>query len=51
MIKILFPTDYSATAENAFIYALQICKKYDGDLIVLHSYSPKSNSKISENIE
>lgn len=51
MIKLLFPTDYSATAENAFIYALQICKKYDGELIVLHSYSPKTNSKISENIE
>ena len=51
MIKILFPTDYSATAENAFIYALQICKNYDGELIVLHSYTPKTNSKISENID
>lgn len=56
MIKILFPTDYSATAENAFIYALQICKNYDGELFVLHSYSPNSISKsnvqkISENVE
>src|SRR5690606_20781346 len=45
MIKILFPTDYSAAAENAFIYALQICKNYDGELLVLHSYSSNSSSK------
>ncbi len=45
MIKILFPTDYSAAAENAFIYALQICKNYDGELFVLHSYSSNSSSK------
>lgn len=40
MIKILFPTDYSATANNAFLYALQLCKNYDGELLVLHSYTP-----------
>src|SRR5690606_10689083 len=56
MIKILFPTDYSAAAENAFIYALQICKNYDSELLVLHSYSANSSSKnnaqkISENAD
>lgn len=52
MIKILFPTDYSATADNAFVYAMQICKNYSGELFVLHSYSSKSNvPKISENVE
>lgn len=56
MINILFPTDFSATAENAFTYALQICKNYDAELIVLHSYSPKSNpkknaSKVSEHLD
>jgi len=45
MIKILFPTDFSATADNAFIYAMQICKNYNGELSVLHSYSSKSSSK------
>lgn len=45
MIKILFPTDYSATADNAFIYALQICKNYNGELLVLHSYSSKTSAK------
>lgn len=45
MIKILFPTDFSATADNAFIYAMQICKNYNGILSVLHSYSSKSSSK------
>lgn len=40
MIKILFPTDYSATANNAFLYALQMCKNYEGELLILHSYAP-----------
>lgn len=40
MLKILFPTDYSATANNAFLYALQVCKNYQGEILVLHSYSP-----------
>ncbi len=40
MIKILFPTDYSSTANNAFLYALQMCKNYDGELLVMHSYAP-----------
>ena len=47
MIKILLPTDYSATADNAFIYALQICKNYSGELFVLHSSSPNSKAKNS----
>lgn len=41
MIKILFPTDYSETANNAFLYALQLCKIYNGELFILHTYSPK----------
>lgn len=45
MMKILFPTDYSATADNAFIYAMQICKNYNGELFVLHSYTSKSSYK------
>ena len=50
MIKILFLTDFSATADNAFIYAMQICKNYNGELFVLHSYSSKSNTtNISKN--
>ena len=40
MIKILFPTDYSETANNAFLYALQMCKNYNGELLVLHTYAP-----------
>lgn len=40
MIKIVFPTDYSETANNAFLYALQMCKNYDGELLVLHTYAP-----------
>ncbi|MBA5792500.1 MULTISPECIES: universal stress protein [unclassified Flavobacterium] len=44
MIQVLFPTDYSETANNAFIYALQMCKNYNGELLVLHTYAPHIES-------
>ena len=40
MIKVLLPTDFSSTANNAFLYALHLCKNYNGELLVLHSYAP-----------
>lgn len=36
MKKILFPTDFSAAADNAFLYALNLAKLYDIDIDVLH---------------
>lgn len=36
MKKILFPTDFSSTAENAFQYAINIASSYDAEIIVLH---------------
>lgn len=39
MKNILFPTDFSQTAENAFVYALHLAKTLKADLHVLHSYS------------
>ena len=38
MKKILFPTDFSNTAENAFIYALQIAQKMKAEILTLHVY-------------
>lgn len=38
MKKILFPTDFSKTAENAFLYALNIAKVCNADILVLNSY-------------
>ena len=38
MKKILFPTDFSETAENAFVYALNMAKSLEAELIVLHVY-------------
>lgn len=38
MKKILFPTDFSETANNAFVYALQMAKYLDAEVIVLHVY-------------
>jgi len=56
MIKILVPTDYSATADNAFLYALNLCKMYGGELLVLHSYklgiySARGSEKATEAAE
>ncbi|WP_372472745.1 universal stress protein [Capnocytophaga sp. ARDL2] len=38
MKTILFPTDFSVTAENAFIYALQIAHQLKAQLIVFHHF-------------
>ncbi len=38
MKRILFPTDFSEVATNAFIHALEFAKIVEGELIVLHSF-------------
>jgi nucleotide-binding universal stress UspA family protein len=38
MKRILFPTDFSEIATNAFIHALQFAKVMQVEIIVLHSY-------------
>ena len=38
MKKILFPTDFSKTANNAVVYALEMAKFHNAELIVLHVY-------------
>lgn len=44
MKKILFPTDFSETAANAFIYALQLAEHSKAEVITLHAYQlPKGN--------
>ena len=39
MKNILFPTDFSQTADNAFVYALHLADSLGADLHVLHTYS------------
>ncbi len=39
MKKILFPTDFSETANNAFIYALNVAKKMNASILTLHTYA------------
>ena len=39
MKKILFPTDFSIKAENAFLYALQIAKKFGASITTIHTYN------------
>lgn len=38
MIKILFPTDFSKAAENAFFYALQLARNLNAELLLAHVY-------------
>jgi len=38
MRKILFPTDFSEAANNAFLYALNLAKELQGELYVLNTY-------------
>lgn len=38
MVNILFPTDFSKAAENAFLYALNLTKALDGELTLAHVY-------------
>ena len=38
-MKILFPTDFSPAAENAFVYALKLAEKLQASLTVVHVYA------------
>jgi nucleotide-binding universal stress UspA family protein len=38
MKKILFPTDFSEAANNAFVHALEFAKIVNGELILLHTF-------------
>lgn len=38
MKKILFPTDFSTVATNAFVHALEFAKSVHGELILLHTF-------------
>lgn len=38
MKKILFPTDFSDAATNAFIHALEFAKIVNGELVLLHTF-------------
>lgn len=39
MKKILFPTDFSTTSENAFRYALYIAHKFNASIETIHAYT------------
>jgi len=38
MKRILFPTDFSETSKNAFVYAMNLADSLNAELIVLHVY-------------
>src|SRR6187401_1268880 len=37
-MKILFPTDYSNAAENAFLYALKVAEHLGASISVMHAF-------------
>ena len=39
MKKILFPTDFSTVADNAFTYALHVAEKLGAEIVFLHVYN------------
>ena len=38
MKKILFPTDFSEVATNAFVHALEFAKIVQAELVILHTF-------------
>jgi nucleotide-binding universal stress UspA family protein len=48
MKKILFPIDFSETAINAFVYALELAKIIKGELVLLHSFHLHKSQPIKE---
>lgn len=44
MKKILFPTDFSKTSLNAFVYALHLAKKLHAEILTLHLYLPPGDT-------
>jgi nucleotide-binding universal stress UspA family protein len=60
MKRILFPTDFSDTARNAFIYALNFANSFNAELVILHVYDlpivetpplPESTTEIFDIVE
>jgi nucleotide-binding universal stress UspA family protein len=47
MKKILYPTDFSETAENAFIFALQIADHLGASITTLHAFNKPDVSQIN----
>ncbi len=47
MKKILYPTDFSQTAENAFIFALQIADHLGASIITIHAFDKPDVSNIN----
>ncbi|CAM3222401.1 universal stress protein [Empedobacter falsenii] len=51
MKKILFPTDFSETANNAFLYALNLAENQNAELYILHAFQyPIVNAGIDAGI-
>ena len=46
MKKILFPTDFSSTAENAYLYALKLAQQMNAELVTLHVYELPDISRV-----
>lgn len=43
-MKVLFPTDYSENARNAFVYACELSKELNATLTLIHTYNAQAMS-------
>jgi nucleotide-binding universal stress UspA family protein len=51
MSRIIFPTDFSENADKAFVFALNIAKHYNDDLLVVNAYDlPYSQNVMSTSL-
>ncbi|MFN7116170.1 MAG: universal stress protein [Saprospiraceae bacterium] len=44
MKKILFPTDFSKTAQNALAYAIDLANRFGSQLLLLHAYEVRTTA-------
>ena len=47
MKKILFPTDFSDTANRAFLYALHLAERLSASIVTYHIFLPPPETYIS----
>jgi len=48
MKHLLFPTDFSPTAQNAYIYALHVADSLKMDILTLHAFHPQLAKVVSD---
>lgn len=51
MKNILVPTDFSPNAEKALSYAIQLAKKMEGQIFLIHAFEPKMTEEVATDFQ